>query len=369
MPLIVPNGATRMSLPLLRLRGSPYEQGRQQGEALRERIAHNVALYFARFAGEVRLDRREVLARAERYLAAIEAHSPAYYTGMRGVADGCGRDRVELAALNVRYEILYYQFGANAMADGCTAIAVTPEVADGRLLIGQNWDWIPGVQGALLHTVESDGLETLSFTEAGIFGGKIGLNSAGLGLAVNGITTTDDDWSRLSAPFHVRCYEILRAYDLDAAIRVVADAPRACSTNFIIAQAPGRAVNIEAVPDRVRTIAPDGGCLVHTNHLLDPDALGVAEPPSELRPGSCQRLARMKELLHATRPVTLEGLQDALRDHDGYPFSICRHADTRKPPTEQYTTVLSALMDLEARAMYISDGPPCERGYQRIRLV
>jgi hypothetical protein len=29
-----------MSLPLLHLRGLPYEQGRQQGEALRERPAY-----------------------------------------------------------------------------------------------------------------------------------------------------------------------------------------------------------------------------------------------------------------------------------------------------------------------------------------
>jgi isopenicillin-N N-acyltransferase like protein len=363
------SGETRMSLPVLHLRGSPYEQGRQHGEALRERIAHNVALYFARFAGEVLLDRREVLARGARYLAAIEAHSPDYYAGMRGVADGCGRDLVELAALNVRYEILYYQFGANAMADGCTAFAVTPEAADGRLLIGQNWDWIPGVQGALLHTVEPDGLETLSFTEAGICGGKIGLNSAGLGLAVNGMTTTNDDWSRLSAPFHVRCYAILRARDIEAAIHVVADEPRACSTNFVIAQAPDRVVNIEAVPDRVYAITPDSGCLAHTNHLLDPDALGVAEPPSDLRPGSCHRLARMCALLGAMRPATLEELQSALRDHEGHPFSICRHADTRKPPSEHYITITSVVMDVQARTLYISDGPPCERDYQRIELV
>lgn len=358
-----------MSLPLLHLRGSPYEQGRQQGEALSERIDHNVALYFARFAGEVRLDSREVLARAARYLAAIEAHSPDYYAGMRGVADGCGRDLVELAALNVRYEILYYQFGANAMADGCTAFAVTPEATGERLLIGQNWDWIPGVQGALLHTVEPDGLETLSFTEAGIFGGKIGLNSAGLGLAVNGITTTDDDWSRLSAPFHARCYAILRARDLDTAIRVVADAPRACSTNFVIAQTPDQAVNIEAAPDRVRVIAPNGGCVAHTNHLLDPGALGVAEPPSDLRPGSCHRLARMNQLLRVMRPATLESLQSALRDHDGAPNSICRHGDSSQPRDHRYMTIVSAIMDLEARAMYVSDGPPCEGDYQRIVLA
>jgi isopenicillin-N N-acyltransferase-like protein len=358
-----------MSLPLLHLRGSPYEQGRQQGQALRERIDHNVALYFARFAGEVRLGRREVLSRAARYLAAIEAHSPDYYAGMRGLADGCGRDLAELAALNVRYEILYYQFGANAMADGCTALAVTPEAAGGRLLIGQNWDWIPGVQGALLHTIEPDGLETLSFTEAGIFGGKIGLNSAGVGLVVNGLTTTDDDWSRLNAPFHVRCYAILRARDLDAAIRVVADAPRACSTNFVIAQTPDQVVNIEAAPDRVRLIEPAGGCLAHTNHLLDPRALGVAEPPSAFRPGSCHRLARMDQLLQAMRPATIESLQGALRDHDGNPNAICRHPDSSAAPDAQYTTVLSALMDLEARAMYVSDGPPCESDYQRIDLV
>jgi isopenicillin-N N-acyltransferase-like protein len=357
-----------MTLPLLHLRGSPYEQGCQHGEALRDRIAHNLALYFTRFAGEVRLDRSEVLARAARYLSAIEARCPAYYAGMRGLAAGSGQSLAELAAINVRYEILYYQFGANAMADGCTAFAVAPAAsANGHLLIGQNWDWIPGVQGALLHTVEPDGVETLSFTEAGIFGGKIGLNSAGVGLAVNGLTTTDDDWSRLSPPFHVRCYEILRARDLDSAVQVIAGAPRACSTNFLIAQAPDRAVNVEAAPGSVRMLAADGGCLVHTNHLLDPEALGVAEPPSELRPGSCHRFARMTELL-GERPIALGHVQDSLRDHDGIPNSICRHADTRKPPAEHYVTVTSAIMDLEAGALYISDGPPCSNDYQIHKL-
>jgi hypothetical protein len=60
----------------------------------------------------------------------------------------------------------------------------------------------PEVRGALLHTIEPDGMKTLGFTEAGIFGAKIGLNSAGIGLVINGMTTTDDDWSRLSLPFH-----------------------------------------------------------------------------------------------------------------------------------------------------------------------
>ena len=174
---------------------------------------------------------------------------------VRGIADGAGQPVDRIAALNVRYGILYSQFGQNAttvrVPDGCTAFAVAPEASlDGHLLVGENWDWIPEVRGALLHTTEADGFATLAFTEAGIFGGKIGLNSAGLGLVINGMTTTTDDWSRLSSPFHARCRAILRARDLDAATAVITAAPRACAANFLLAQAPDRIVDIEAAPDR-----------------------------------------------------------------------------------------------------------------------
>jgi isopenicillin-N N-acyltransferase-like protein len=76
-------------------------------------------------------------------------------------------------------------------------------------------------------------------------------------------------------------------------------------------------------------------------------------------------------ILHfqTTRPATIERLQSALRDHDGNPNSICRHADSSEPPQAQYATVVSALMDPAAWAMYVSDGPPCESDYQRIVLA
>src|SRR5439155_12775577 len=127
---------------------------------------------------------------------------------------------------------------------------------NGHLLLGQNWDWIPQVQGAVLHTLEPDGLETLSFTEAGIVGGKIGLNSAGLGLAINGLLSSADDWSRLELPFHVRCYEILRRRSLAEAVDVVAREKRSCSANFLIAQTPDLAVDLEAAPDSIAEIRP-----------------------------------------------------------------------------------------------------------------
>lgn len=274
--------------------------------------------------------------------------------------------------LNVRYELLYYQYGVCAVggADGCTSFAVLPAASDnGHLLLGQNWDWIPEVKGAVLHTRELDGLETLGFTEAGIVGGKIGLNSAGLGLAINGLMTTVDDWSRMVLPFHVRCYEMLRARTLSAARSVVVDSPRSCSANFVLAQTPDLALDIEAAPDSVRELQAESGTLAHTNHFLDPGQLGVVEPPAERRPHSYSRLARMRELLDARAPVTIGDLEVALQDHDDFPDSICRHENTDDPPEEWCVTVTSAIMDLHDLSLRLTDGRPCEHLYEATSIA
>lgn len=363
-----------MTLPLLRLTGSPYEQGFQHGQALRAAIAHNLEIYFARFEREAKLPPAEVLARSRRYAAALATAAPDYHAGMRGIADGSGQSLDRIAALNVRYEILYYQFGQNAVAvrtpDGCTAFAIAPAAsANGHLLIGENWDWIPEVRGALIHTTEPDGFQALGFTEVGIFGPKIGLNSAGLGLLINGMTTTADDWSRLSLPFHARCHAILRARTLDEATAIITATPRACAANFLLAQTPDRIVDIEAAPDRARRWDAEAGRLYHTNHFLDPRALGVIEPEIERGPDSQDRLARIHTLLAGDRPLTFADLAAAMRDQSGAPDAICRRPDLTQPPEERYATVVSIIMDLHTQTLWITDGPPNEQEYEAVALV
>lgn len=353
-----------MALPLVRLEGAPYEQGVMHGEALRERIVANLEIYFARFERELGLSRAETLGRAERYAAAVALQSPAYHDGMRGIADGSGLPFAAVAALNVRYELFYDRFVEKPVPDGCTAFALLPgATADGHLLVGENWDWIAGVRGAVVATAEPDGLRTLAFTEAGIFGGKIGLNSAGLGLAINGLTSRGDDWSRLRRPFHVRCYEILRRRDLDSAAAVVTGEERSCSANFLLAQAPDRVLNIETAPGSTLASGCVGGCLVHANHFVDAAALGIEERNVETNPHSQRRHARLAALLAAERPVTAARVQAALRDHEGHPYSVCFHIDPEEPPHEHYESVTSVIMDLHARTLAVTDGPPCQGEY------
>lgn len=358
-----------MSLPLLRLEGTPYEQGVLHGDLLRELIEHNLSVYFARFERELKLSHDETLDRAARYARALREQSPAYYEGMRGIAEGSGFALEAIAALNVRYELFYDAFVERPLPDGCTAFAVLPDsTRDGSLLIGENWDWIAGVRGALLHTTELDGLCVLAFTEAGIFGGKIGLNSAGLGLLINGLTSHDDDWSRLRRPFHTRCGEILRSHRLDDAQWVVTAEPRSCSANFLIAQAPAHVVNLESSPELVGISHYESGFVVHSNHFVDPNGIHFDERNIENNPHSRRRQARLESLLHRKRPLDLLDAMEAMRDHAGYPYSLCFHIDPAEPPEEYYESVVSVIMDLRAKALYISDGPPCSAAYVRYTL-
>jgi isopenicillin-N N-acyltransferase-like protein len=350
-------------IPIIKLNGTPYEQGLQHGEALREAIQHNIALYFERFAGEVKLTREEVQRRAAQYAAVLPVINYRYAVGMQGIAYASGCDYLDIVALNVRYEILYAQLSANAMGDGCTAVALHPSITGNQhLYLAQNWDWFPDTRGALLHTSGSKGWETLAFTEAGIFGGKIGLNRHGLGLVINGLNSTADDWTRLQKPFHVRCYEILRQHAFLDALAVVQTDDHNCSANFLIAQTPARVLDVEVAPGAYYAIACKNGCMVHTNHFIDPDTAGVQELPEE-RNRTNHRYGRMMALVEGKRPLSITDLQQFLRDHDGYPHAICQHQAPSNPAHEQYVTVTSIIMDLTKRQLMIADGQPCQNEF------
>jgi isopenicillin-N N-acyltransferase-like protein len=87
------------------------------------------------------------------------------------------------------------------------------------------------------------------------------------------------------------------------------------------------------------------------------------EPQSERRPHTYTRLTRMRELLEVRQPLSISDVQACLRDHDNYPDSVCRHQHPDDPPEEACTTVVSAVMDLDERALWLADGPPCENQY------
>lgn len=359
------------TLPVLELAGTPYEQGLVHGERARKQIAQNLEIYFYRFERETKLLKAEVLRRAGLYLRVIEKLAPQYAEAMRGIAEGSNRELLEIAALNARYELIYSEVTRQALThDGCTSFAVLPQKsANGHLIMGENWDWIPQVQGLVLRVREPGVPEILCFTEAGIVGGKIGLNSAGLGLAINGLNSEHDNWALLAKPFHVRCWEILRCTDFERAVRVVTEGERSVSANFLIAQAPDKAIDLETAPTGISKILPTDGWLAHTNHFLDLSAAGLTRQiQTSKRPSTEHRLARVQYLLRTSPQISLERAIEILRDHDDFPYSLCRHPDENFPPEERYASVVSVVMDLHEKTLLIASGPPCQHEYRVLKL-
>jgi isopenicillin-N N-acyltransferase like protein len=128
---------------------------------------------------------------------------------------------------------------------------------------------------------------------------------------------------------------------------------------------PQGPANLEVTLEHVRVLA-DQTCLTHTNHCLHEDLCHWNERYPELIE-SRPRKARIDQLL-ANRPHTLAILQEALRDHEGYPCSICRHAND-DPRHGFWTTVLSAILDTTHCRMYVTRGNPCRQPYQQYDLV
>lgn len=363
---------SRLELPILDLQGNAYERGLRHGLLFKTLIARNLQIYLRRFQLEGGLQLREVLHRARQYIPVIEGAHPQYLEEMLGVAEGSGFSLEEIAVLNTRYELLYSEASRiEKLRRGifnCTAFAISRELTmEKHLLMGQNWDWLPGVQGLVLKVRQAHKPDMLCFTQAGVVGGHIGMNSAGLGLLVNGLYSDVDHWEHLKEPFHVRCRRILESESIEQAVKSIIEGRRACSMNFLLAQAtePEAIINIEATPLSTRSIYPERGLLTHANHFEDPDVLAVQDM-NDKRLHSCHRKARMQALLLEGRPLTVERAKRILSDHDGYPFGICCHIDESLPEEEHYQTVASVVMDLHELRLEIAAGPPCSNPYRTI---
>ena len=301
---------------------------------------------------------------------------------MEGVAMGSRTKLLEITALNVRYELMYSQFakiGLRPMphSGGCTAFGAMPEATVNRhLLIAQNWDWIPQVEGLFLKIRPDSGPDTLSFTEAGVVGGKIGLNSNSIGLAINGLVSSKDDWERLRKPFHVRCWEILRSKTISEAVSRITRGERSCSANFLIGQqsslGTGNLVDVETAPKSTITLSPKNGIFGHTNHFTRPQELGVKQVLDAERWSTLHRYERITQLLGEMRSgngkLNMTKAELMLRDHDGKPESVCRHPNSKFPEDERYQSVVSVVMDLYTAQLRATMGSPCENQYQTIRL-
>jgi len=347
---------------LIEIEGKAYERGRQYGARVPVVIHHNVEVYLQLIELYGGLDRDAAPEAAAAFRPILETHAPDLLLEMQGIADGAGCDLVDVLLINARSELM------NTMGE-CTALAAAPEVtARRRALLGQNWDWYTACEAepVLLRVRQPGRPEILTLTEAGQVA-KIGLNSAGLGVCLNFLSHADRG---TGVPVHVLLRLMLECAALGEAIHVAYSLPRGGAANVLLAHAEGDILDLELTAAAADFVYGDGGWLVHANHFesvrLRGGDTGLVSSMSTLA-----RSARARRLLSAEAArasVSADTFRTILRDHAYGAYAICRHADPGEPLLQQTATRASAIMDLEARTLYLAAGQPCCHQYRPFSL-
>ena len=368
---------TATDLPVLNLGDDPFERGLVHGRELAGEIGENINTYMAPFAASG-LDAETARREGENWTEIMARQNPEYSEEMRGMAQGAGLPLADIVMLNVRYEIIFGLFLKESReadniavadgADGCSTFGVMAEAsAGGHAILGQNWDWIAGVYGrcAILKVRRNGASDFICFTEAGIVGGKMGVNEHGIGLVENGLVSDHDGVNEYEKPFHMRCREVLDAATYDLALLPIIETRRVCSANFIIGHVDGEIINLETSPDAVSYHYPKDGIVTHSNHFLDP-----RHGPSQmerLSPSTLYRANRLDRLLRKDiGQLNMSHFKAALSDHFGAPKTICRHPNEAREPARQTMNNASVVIDLETRTMNVANGPPCSNDFVEI---
>jgi isopenicillin-N N-acyltransferase-like protein len=341
--------------------GSPREMGRQLGDAAGAQIRgfYEVALeHMGRTIGLPRARAMEIAAASVPY---AEAYSPSMIEELRGMAEASRMTLEDLMFLQVRNQL---RPDADA---GCTSLAL-PSRSPLRAgsLVAQNWDNDPALDPfTLVLTRRPTGKPALmTVTQAGLIA-YIGFNEAGFGACLNSLPAPA---RMLGVPHYFTLRGIYESDSLERAVESVRRAQRAIPANIMLItpQGPG---DLEITIDDVHLVRDaHGGGIAHTNHCLHPDLQRTNTQFPELIQSHArqQRIEALLGLGDGHSP-SVEEVQTALRDHQDYPRSICRHVND-DPGTGYWQTVFSVIIEPNERRMHVSRGTPCEHVYEVYQL-
>lgn len=352
-------------LEVIDVTGSPREMGRQQGEALRDRIAEFVQMRFDAvdvYMGERGSDlrRKDVIAAARRCIEVYRHWDPEGLEEHEGIAEGAGLDALTLyAAANMTdmrdIVLLHASSGpplAKLMDEGCSSLLVpASRTKEGRPLVGQTWDLNPDDLDYVVavHRHPKDGPQTWAISCTGCLT-ITGMNEEGVAVGTTNIKTYG---AEPGVGYLGILHRAIRCQTAAEASEMVRLAPHAGAHTYWIADAEMQ-VEWEASPNgqfmRQALDAP----VARTNHCLSAPHIQIeGEVPTA---SSKKRLARIQQLLEE-KPVSISSIKRIFSDRsDGV------HSINRYPEDDQGTATNAVLIaDPKERALWACRGP-ADRG-------
>lgn len=320
--------------------GHARQRGLAHGEQLRSEIAATLDYYRTIF----NLPSETVLEHAAYFHGVISAFNRDYADEIAAIAEGAEQDPLWITALNARTEIL----GLNkpAQCNECTSVCFNGPSP----VLGQTWDWGKTMEDlcAVVRLKRPDGHEIRMLTEPGIIG-KIGLNSAGLGVCLNILTLGQP---LRGVPVHVMLRAILDCRSADEAARVIDSAPDGKSSNVMVADRSGSCFDREFAGEETFQPETFGDHHIHTNHYLGRE---INDPDDPLFSSSRARMATACERVTAATALTVDTMKDILSDRSDTGFPIFRPY-IPDDLLEELGTVATIIMDVTGGVFLIRKG-------------
>ncbi len=323
----------------INIAGTPHERGFSHGLQLKMQIADALVFYKRIF----KLNDEKIRERATHFKQVITQFNPEYADEINAIAEGSEQDPLWIFALNARTEILSVNGGL--FTNECTSMCFTR-----ARVLGQTWDWAKPLEAlcVLMRITRPDGHVVQMLTEPGIIG-KIGMNSAGLGVCLN-ILSINQELD--GVPIHVILRAMLDCQSVSEAAQIVKLAGTGKSSNIIVADAHGDGTDIEFAADETVALTAVDGSFVHTNHYLGEPINDLANPVFE---NSQHRLATAMESVLNAEAHTVDSMKEILSNR----------ADSQHPIYRTYCadehlgdvgTVATVVMDLSDRQLHIRKG-------------
>jgi hypothetical protein len=251
---------------------------------------------------------------------------------------------------------------------GCTSFALTDgAAAEGHVLVGRNFDFEAGAifdeKKAVFLMREAGRIPYASVSWPGLVGAVTAMNAEGVSLVVHGGRAREP--RPAGEPIMHTMRDVLgRARSTAEALAILGEKAPMVSHIVMLADASGDVAIAERAPGEPIFVRRGRGKVPLTNHFEGPLADDPANRRVEAVTSTRSRRARLDELLAALPAgASVEAAIGVLRDRRGTGGGELALGSRRS--LDALIATHSVVMDLTARAIWVSEGPHLVGSYLR----
>jgi tetratricopeptide (TPR) repeat protein len=315
----------------LYVEGDPLERGLVIGALADSLLLKQESVFFDKITDIVPSEKKQKRLRKfiQYYNRKLYLHVPEEYKAeIYGMTRYSSQEHNDIAPPYIRGLYLHaaHDIGhalEDLMMVGCTSTALWgDQTADGKLLIGRNFDFYAGDRFAEEKVVAffqpDSGIPFMSVTWPGMLGVVSGMNYEGLTITMNAGKSSIP--MKAKKPISILAREILQyASNIEEAVEIAKRSEVFVSESLMIGSAnDGKAVLIEISPDELGVYEVSNSRLVCSNHFQSKPYLDDKRNKEHiLESHSLYRYDRITELLSEAPKMTPTSLAEILRDKKG----------------------------------------------------